>query len=128
VQSSGDILIVEDEDALATLLTIMLTEQGYAVRLAANGEQALASIAEAAPALLLLDVMMPGMSGLEVVARLREAKQDTMPILLLTAVPHVASPLLTQGDIICLRKPIPFDQLLAVINMYMQPLRSRERS
>jgi len=65
------VLVVEDEESLATLLQYNLEKEGFEVALAASGEQALRHVDIVAPDLLLLDWMLPKMSGLEVCRRLR---------------------------------------------------------
>lgn len=78
------ILVVEDEPRLATLLRRSLTEEGHAPDLAPTGEEALDWIDAAPFDAIVLDVMLPGIDGLEVARRLRQRRIQT-PILLLTA-------------------------------------------
>ncbi len=78
------ILIVEDEARLATLLRRRLAEDGHAVDLAASAEEALDWIDAAPYDAIVLDVMLPGLDGLELCRRLRRSRLQT-PILLLTA-------------------------------------------
>ncbi len=80
------ILILEDEDALATLLQYNLEKEGYRVSLAQDGEEGLMQAEEEAPDLVLLDWMLPKVSGIEVCRRLR-ARPETrnVPIIMLTA-------------------------------------------
>ena len=80
------ILVAEDEDSLATLLNYNLEKEGYAVAVAADGEEALMMINEKLPDLILLDWMLPKVSGIEVCRRLR-ARTETrnIPIIMLTA-------------------------------------------
>ncbi len=80
------ILVVEDEDALATLLQYNLEKEGYAVELAADGEEALMLADERAPDLVVLDWMLPKISGIEVCRRLRgRSETRNVPIVMLTA-------------------------------------------
>lgn len=80
------ILVVEDEDALATLLQYNLDKEGYHVELCADGEEALIRIDEKQPDLVILDWMLPGVSGIEVCRRLRQrAETRNLPIIMLTA-------------------------------------------
>jgi two-component system OmpR family response regulator len=72
--SAATILVVDDEPVILQLLKINFELEGYHVLTAAEGEGALALNAAHTPAVVVLDVMMPGMSGLEVAARLREAR------------------------------------------------------
>jgi two-component system phosphate regulon response regulator PhoB len=83
---SPRILVVEDEDALSTLLQYNLEKDGYEVALAADGEDALTQVAEQAPDLVILDWMLPKISGIEVCRRLRQRTETrNMPIIMLTA-------------------------------------------
>ena len=78
------ILIVDDEPAVRQALSRALSLEQYAVDLASDGEQALAAIAATQPDLVILDVLMPGIDGLEVARRLR-GTGNRVPILMLTA-------------------------------------------
>lgn len=78
------ILVVEDETRLAALLRRGLTEEGHAVDLVANGEDALGWLAGGNHDAIIMDIMLPGIDGLEVCRRLRRARVTT-PILILTA-------------------------------------------
>ena len=80
----ADILLADDERAVRKLLKGVLEERGYAVRTAANGGQALGLYRARRPDLLLLDVMMPGMGGLEVCRAIRREDPET-PVVFLTA-------------------------------------------
>ncbi len=81
-----NVLVVEDEDALSALLQYNLDKEGYRVTLAADGEEALMLVDERAPDLVVLDWMLPKVSGVEVCRRLR-ARPETrnLPIVMLTA-------------------------------------------
>ncbi|MGE5566557.1 MAG: phosphate regulon transcriptional regulator PhoB [Parcubacteria group bacterium] len=80
------ILVVEDEDALATLLEYNLGKEGFRVSLAPDGEEALLQVDEETPDLVLLDWMLPKVSGIEVCRRLRQSsKTRNLPIIMLTA-------------------------------------------
>lgn len=80
------ILVVEDEDALATLLQYNLEKEGYQVTLAGDGEEALMLTGEAIPDLVLIDWMLPKVSGVEVCRRLRSRHETSnLPIIMLTA-------------------------------------------
>jgi two-component system phosphate regulon response regulator PhoB len=84
--SKPRLLVVEDEQALVTMLRYNLEREGFEVSEAADGEEALLRIAEDKPDLVLLDWMLPLVSGLEVCRRLRRAPQTrTLPVILLTA-------------------------------------------
>lgn len=79
------LLVVDDEASLVELCQIILEEAGYVVRGAYSGEQALKLVAEEMPDLVLLDVMMPGMSGIEVCRELRNRYDGQLRIVMYTA-------------------------------------------
>jgi PAS domain S-box-containing protein len=80
------VLIVDDERHNRQLLEVMLAPEGFLIETAATGEDALRLVAAQAPDLILLDIMMPGMDGLEVAARLKGgAATKNIPIILVTA-------------------------------------------
>ena len=78
------ILVVDDEENIRELYRDELVEEGYVVELAENGFQALEKLESFRPHLVTLDVMMPGMDGIEVLKRIR-AMDASIPVLLLTA-------------------------------------------
>ena len=80
------LLIAEDEDAISTLLEYNFTKEGFDVGIATNGEDAILMAKERVPDVMLLDWMMPHLSGIEVCRRLRRnAKTVNIPIIILTA-------------------------------------------
>jgi DNA-binding response OmpR family regulator len=82
----ANILVVDDDADLRTLVRLTLTGAGYQVTTASNGENALATIERRVPDLLVLDVMMPTMSGIQVCRQLRATRRTRLlPILMLTA-------------------------------------------
>jgi two-component system, OmpR family, phosphate regulon response regulator PhoB len=81
-----NILVVEDEDALSTLLQYNLDKEGYEVRVAGDGEEALTLVSERLPDIIILDWMLPKISGIEVCRRLRQRPESrNVPIIMLTA-------------------------------------------
>jgi two-component system phosphate regulon response regulator PhoB len=81
-----NILVVEDEDSLATLLQYNLQKEGYSVTMAGDGEEALLLVEEKLPDLIVLDWMLPKLSGIEVCRRLRQRNETrNVPIIMLTA-------------------------------------------
>ena len=110
------ILVAEDEKGMAHILKRGLEEEGNAVSLASDGPAALTSAKTARFDMILLDVMLPGLNGIEVARRLREAQRST-PILMLTArdtVPDIVKGLDAGADDY-LTKPFSFAVLLARI-------------
>lgn len=80
----GNVLIVEDEEAIASFVQTALEREGFDVELTETGEQALERIEARPPDLVLLDIMLPGVDGLEVCRRIR-ARTVYIPVIMLTA-------------------------------------------
>jgi two-component system response regulator MprA len=114
------ILVVEDDAKIADLLRRGLAFEGYAVDAAADGEAALAHARDRAPDVVILDLMLPGMNGLEVCRRLRAGSD--VPILMLTARGAVADRVkgLDSGADDYLVKPFAFEELLARIRALLR--------
>ena len=86
VDTRGSVLIVDDEPTITDVVSRYLERAGYQTRSAADGRAALQLVAEARPDLVVLDLMLPGMDGLEVMRRLRAADNgNRLPVILLTA-------------------------------------------
>ncbi len=80
------ILIVEDEESLLKLESILLTSKGYEVRGVSNGQEALDAVAEEKPDLVLLDIMLPEIDGFEVCQRIKDDPETRdIPVIMLTA-------------------------------------------
>jgi len=77
-----ELLLVDDEEGIRTVLGIALTDMGYRVHSAANGQQALALFDELAPAIVLTDIKMPGMDGLELLREMKQRNPDTEVIMI----------------------------------------------
>jgi DNA-binding response OmpR family regulator len=82
--SHETILVVDDEPAIIQVVRDRLTREGFIVRSARTGEQALALVSEDAPDLIILDLMLPDLDGFEVLRRLRQSGCDE-PVIVLTA-------------------------------------------
>ncbi len=80
-----DVLVVDDEATISEVVARYLTRAGHRTRTAADGPAAVASVIERRPDVLVLDVMLPGFSGLEVMRRVREQQGPAPGIILLTA-------------------------------------------
>ncbi|MDI6625622.1 MAG: response regulator transcription factor [Brevundimonas sp.] len=83
--TASRILIADDDPLLRSLLVHRLSADGHDVLVAGDGAQALASIAEQKPDLIVLDALMPIMDGFEVLRRLKAGRLSTAPIIMLTA-------------------------------------------
>ena len=81
----GDVLVVEDEPAIGEVVVRYLQRAGYRPRLASDGQAALAAVAADPPDLMILDLMLPRVDGLEVMRRVRESQHRRVAIILLTA-------------------------------------------
>jgi two-component system response regulator ResD len=82
--SRGSVLVVDDEPTIAEVVARYLERAGYRTRIAPDGMRAIDAAAEQRPDLVVLDLMLPGIDGLEVMRRLRERDRGT-PVILLTA-------------------------------------------
>lgn len=112
------VLIVDDEPNIVLSLEFLLRQQGYEVRVARDGEEALAAAEDWRPDLMVLDVMLPGLDGFEVCRRLRERPENAaLKILLLTArgreVERVRG--LEEGADAYVRKPFSTRQLMITV-------------
>jgi len=107
------ILVVDDEENILTLFEDELTDAGYRVSTASTGQQALDSIKEEVPDLVVLDIRMPDMHGLEVLSKIREDHRN-LPVIMCTAV-HGLKDEYTVWDArvsAYLTKPIDLDDLV----------------
>jgi CheY-like chemotaxis protein len=83
------VLLVDDEHAIIDALSGILEDEGFRVVTAGNGREALARLEEGLPDVALVDVMMPGMDGRELVQRMRaDARYSQIPVVLMSAVPE----------------------------------------
>lgn len=112
------ILVVDDEPVIQDVLTQFLTLRGYRVRVAWNGAETLALVEQERPQLIILDIYMPGMNGVEVLRELRIKKKYTGGVIVLTACQDEA--LLQRvrklGPLSVLIKPIDLARLAVPIN------------
>ena len=120
------ILVMEDEDALATLLQYNLEKEGYDVVVAADGEEGLVQIDERQPDLVLLDWMLPKVSGIEVCRRIRGRPETrNLPIIMLTARGEESDRVrgLDTGADDYLTKPFSMTELIARIRAVLRRIR-----
>ena len=116
---SRRILLVEDEPAIAEPLEYLLTREGYAVTVAADGRAALDAYARAGADLVLLDLMLPQVPGTEVARRLRSTSD--VPIIMLTAkdMAEDQNRCIEAGANDYLSKPLDVDKLLSLTRVWM---------
>jgi len=114
VSTSSDILLVEDDLIVAEVLYRMLVRAGYRVRIASDGNQALAALGTARPALLILDLILPGVSGFTILEHIHD-HQMLMPIVVITANPLYHDSLHLAGIRHVLIKPFRIEELLTAL-------------
>ncbi len=81
----GSVLVVDDEPTIAEVVARYLERAGYSARVATDGVEALEAVAKQRPDLVVLDLMLPGIDGLEVMRRMREQDRERIATILLTA-------------------------------------------
>jgi two-component system response regulator MprA len=120
------ILVVDDDPEIVSFLKRGLIYEGYTVDTASNGTEALAKARDTEPDLVILDIMMPGMDGIEVCKRFRQV--SAVPILMLTAKGTVADRVvgLDSGADDYLVKPFAFDELLARMRALLRRRQPRD--
>jgi two-component system, response regulator, stage 0 sporulation protein F len=113
---TGRILVVDDEGAVREVLCDYFVDRGYAVVQAANGQEALATFARERPDVVLLDIRMPGLDGVQVLKRLREADPH-VAVIMVTANEDVglARETLSIGAFDYVAKPFDFDHLSRMV-------------
>ena len=112
------ILIVDDDRGQRSLLETFLRAQGYRTQSAASGEAALELLLNGTFAMMISDVRMPGISGIETLRRVRQ-KHPTLPVLLVTAFADIRSAVaaMRDGAVNYLAKPIDLDELIATVRL-----------
>lgn len=118
---TATILLVEDEERLARFIELELSSEGYTISVAHDGLTGLTMARETSPDLLILDWMMPGMTGLEVCRRLR-ATGSKVPVILLTAKDEVSDRVagLDAGADDYVVKPFSIEELLARVRAHLR--------
>jgi DNA-binding response OmpR family regulator len=121
------ILVVEDEHKLAGFMFKGLQQAGYLVQLSENGSEALNKAASETFDLILLDLMLPGMTGIEVLKNLRAFKIST-PVIIVSALSGTSQIVegLDLGAVDYIRKPFEWDELLARIRILQRKVFASE--
>lgn len=120
---SANILIVEDEESLATLLQYNLEAESFQVNVVRRGDEAEVAISEEPPDLIILDWMLPGLSGLEICRRVRSNRETrNIPILMLTAKDEEHDRIrgLNTGADDYVVKPFSIQELMARVNAILR--------
>lgn len=115
------ILVVEDSSDISRLLQHILGQAGYAVRMESEGQAGWQAFQQVQPDLVLLDVNLPGLSGLDICRRIKET--SNVPVILLTveAERESAQRGITAGADAYLAKPFEIDQLLTAVEDMLRP-------
>ena len=117
------ILVVDDDEDTRSLVKTILTTNGFTVRDAATGKEAIEILKDFQPALVILDIMMPGLSGYEVVVQMKEfPATQNIPVMMLTAKADPDDVLLGYKDYgveYYITKPFTTRQLLAGIKLIL---------
>lgn len=112
------ILVAEDDDGIRSLIGVALRKEGYEVEFAADGDETIAAIGVTDYDAILLDLMMPGASGFEVLASLHRKKSDIAKkrVIIVTAMAEKDLKNLTADRVFAvIRKPFDLDDMLATV-------------
>jgi signal transduction histidine kinase len=129
IAQNGRILVVDDQPVNLRVVSNLLSRQGYEVIVASNGEEAVARYREAAPDLVLLDMIMPGMDGFEVLKSLRALPPPVAPVIFVTAAQDRDMLLraFDAGVVDYVTKPFLPEELLARVNAHIGLKLTRDR-
>ena len=114
------VLAVDDDPSILRIVELLLQKSGFAVQTAPNGQEALKVLRKLVPAALIIDVMMPGMSGFDVCQVVkRDVRLEKVPVILLTAQgsPQDYKTGMDAGAVIYMSKPFKPERLLQVVRM-----------
>jgi DNA-binding response OmpR family regulator len=113
------VLLVDDEDRIVNFLALKLKVSGYQVVCASDGETGLELARTVNPDIMLLDVIMPGIDGLEVLRRLR--KFSEVPVIILSAKERISEEVFALGANGFMSKPFNPDDLISKVKTLLQP-------
>lgn len=121
------ILVVDDDDSIRTLLFTILRRHGHTVDTARSGTEAVERLASCHYAIMLLDLMMPGMTGWEVVRHLERIPAERLPIVIVLTAgndPRNLNPRIVSGTV---RKPFELDLLTETVTACLATIEEREQ-
>jgi two-component system, OmpR family, response regulator ResD len=126
----GSVLVVDDEPTIAEVVARYLERAGYETSIAADGPSAVAAAASSRPDIVILDIMLPGLDGLEVMRRLQADADDRIPVILLTAKGEESDRLvgLRQGADDYVVKPFSPRELVARVDAVMRRTSAAEEA
>jgi DNA-binding response OmpR family regulator len=111
------VLLVDDEERIVNFLALKLKVSGYQVICAGDGEKGLELARTSKPDIMLLDVIMPGIDGLEVLRRLR--KFSDIPVIILSAKERISEEVMALGANAFMSKPFNPDDLIAKVKLLL---------
>ena len=128
MQSTGRILIVDDELVIRSLLSEMLSEEGYSVATAEDGKRGLEYVNEGQVDLVISDIHMPVMSGPELVVELRKINPD-LPVIVMNSIPDREDGRAPSADgaTVCVNKPFDLSELREAIGRLHSKVDDLER-
>ena len=116
------VLVVEDDAWIRWFMCDVLTDDGYEVIEAADGQTAMRLVDECVPNIVLLDIAMPGVTGVEVLRHLRSRRRTrTLPVVVVSAYPRVLTPLDETSVACIINKPLQIEKLLAAVRQVLEP-------
>ena len=115
-------LVVEDDAWIRWFMCDVLADEGYEVVEAADGRTAIRLVEECPPDIVLLDIAMPGVTGVEVLRNLRSRRRTrTLPVVVVSAYPRVLTPD-DEASVACtINKPLRIEKLLAAVRQVLEP-------
>jgi DNA-binding response OmpR family regulator len=121
-RTAATILVVDDDPHIRASLTEALELEGYQVQVAESGVQALALMARTPPSLVLLDLMIPGINGWQVLESMRRAPRlSHIPVFIVTAMPDTSG---VGGGHPIFTKPLKLDRMMRTIAAFLSPGRN----
>ena len=122
---ANKVLLIDDEEEFVTTLAERLTLRGFDVKYALDGEGGLAELEQWKPDIVVLDILMPGMSGTEVLRRIKRQFPD-LPVILLSGHGSVRDAIegMKHGAVDFLMKPVDINELTAKLRDYLQRKKS----
>jgi DNA-binding response OmpR family regulator len=120
VEHTPRILVVDDDPDVVGVLSFLLKRAGYEIATALNGKQALRECVSRGPDLIILDIMMPGLSGLAVMRGLRRICPTPPPIIVFSGLPNLTDQALLKGARATIQKPCDLSSMLAVVRKTLE--------
>jgi two-component system nitrogen regulation response regulator NtrX len=126
---ADDILIVDDEEPIRASLGGVLEDEGYAARQAASGEEALAALEQDRPSLVFLDIWLPGLDGLEVLARIT-AKYPDLPVIMISGhgTVETAVTAIKKGAFDFIEKPLSLEKVVVAAKNALERARLKREN